>query len=846
MQPLNQFRRHSLKGWALAGLVILGVLVAFLLAAPPAPAETKVSNYDLAQAADFNRLDYYPIQPLPSSSNYRPVGDWVGRLMLPSVEEYGADPGDWVWMEVWNAPVTTPDLVGKTVKLTWQDRPGLNTYLEKVTHDIQFTEKAEKFAAAGNILPTRLNGRKAVGPLQSLAGARPKDDVTVRLPGTPKLMTGGDVPVVEVGLEPIQVTGREYGLVKILQPDTTVEKPLPKECPGEAPCPTEYFKVQHFDPASGDFSGTTETIRIPQQPMLKSDRFFSTIRELTESPAGSEGWYIYGSRDAEDIFTVQALKPRALFQLQPDQVILGNKPGRNYIDRGNWADTPERKGTLQRVLVSPTATTVEAATTPWQEGDYALVIHLFGGIGGENQEFTPAGTVTGHFAFGLARVTREPITQELQFNINYQQIYAHNSGGIVSGTHDWSSYAGDMQRGWIGQRPFSDIVVKLDYFIDELVLGDTTLSLFRELLIQTQVIAARYRTGDGTGVSTVTPATSCVQDSSQALFIAIEQIKYQAQNDPNLAIWIADHPNDSEVQKLDQFVALGRDLRDALSPYGVVRPDWRNNAQELAGVNARGNELATRSGLVAGIFSWRTMMPRWGQDDMALIFLRNGADLWFLRPNQIGGFDPTIAPIPPTALFGLIPGLSRVAKRLATSFAVPMSSSVVGYSLLALLLVALVAVPYGLKSGYLKWRLSLQQPLKVLLNLVKLFFFPALVEEIIFRVMLLPHPVEGVPLGSWLAWAALGLGLFVLYHWLLSQIRSRAGRALRDRRFLLMAGWAGLILTLLYGRTGSMWAVTIVHWDVAVFWIYCFGGLQRLQGKSPQIRGASPRAGAGA
>jgi predicted Abi (CAAX) family protease len=77
----------------------------------------------------------------------------------------------------------------------------------------------------------------------------------------------------------------------------------------------------------------------------------------------------------------------------------------------------------------------------WQEGDYALLIHLFGGIGGENKELTPAGTVTGHFAYGLARVVKEPIAQELQFNIQYQQIYAHNSGGIVSGTQDWSSYS---------------------------------------------------------------------------------------------------------------------------------------------------------------------------------------------------------------------------------------------------------------------------------------------------------------------------------------------------------------------------------------------------------------------
>ena len=655
-------RCGQLQIWKLGIWGLVGALVVALLTGLPVPAQS-VSNYALSQAADFNQLAHYPIQPLPSAVNYRPTGDWLGRLILPTEDEYAADSGDWAWLEIWHSPA--PDLLGKRVKLTWQASPALETYLDKVTRDVQFTEKAETFAAKGNIVPTRLNGRQAVGPLQSLAGARPQDDVTVKLVGMPELVMMGDIPVVTVGLEPVQVTGREYGLVQLLKPDTRVEKPLPEICPGEPPCPTEYFRVQHFNPATGDFSGPVETIRIPQQPQLKGDRFFSNIRELVDAPAGSEGWYIYGARDKEKVFTVQALKPRALVQVWPDEVILGKLPGRNYIDRGNWRNSSARKGTLQRVLVSPTAQTPDAAVAAWQEGDYALVMHLFGGIGGENQEFTPVGTVTGHFSFGLARVAREPITQELQFNIHYQQIYAHNASGIVSGTQDWIAYAGDMQRGWIGQRPFSDIVVKLDYFIDDLTFGKTRLSLFEELLIQTQVIAARYRTGDGTGVATVTPATSCVQDSSQALHIAISQIRHQAETDPNLAEWIADHPDDPDVQKIDQFVALGEDLTQALAPYGVVRRDWRNNAQTLAGVNARGNEFASRSGLVAGILSWRSMMPRWGQDDLALIFLQNGADLWFLRPNQLGGLDPSIEPIPPTALFGRIPGLSRVALRLA-------------------------------------------------------------------------------------------------------------------------------------------------------------------------------------
>jgi predicted Abi (CAAX) family protease len=108
------------------------------------------------------------------------------------------------------------------------------------------------------------------------------------------------------------------------------------------------------------------------------------------------------------------------------------------------------------------------------------------------------------------------------------------------------------------------------------------------------------------------------------------------------------------------------------------------------------------------------------------------------------------------------------------------------------------------------------------------------VEEIVFRVMILPHPSEAVPIAPWLAWAALSLGLFVLYHLVLSRFRRQAGAALRDRRFLLMMTWLGLILTLLYGVTGSLWAITIVHWLVVVVWLYGFGGLKRLRGDVPQ------------
>lgn len=823
--PLVRRHRQWLWKGALALVVIALTTLGWVASTPGI--DLPNSNYAIAQTQPFNQIDTYPIQPLPTSPNLRPNGSWSGRLILPSEQEYAADPGDWAWFEVWHGEAGAANLVGQTIKLTWKPTEASAFYLKTVTKDVTFSKQAETFWANGNLVPIRLNGRQQVGPLQSLAGARPKDDLTVRLVEA-TLVTEGGKPVLQTELEPIQITGSEYGLVKLLGPDTTVKAPLPPHCPGPAPCPTEFFRVQFYNPASRDFTGPTGTVRIPQQPMVKSERFFSNLRDLDQSPAGAQGWYIYGTRDANGVFTVQALKPRALFQLQPDQVVIGEDPGLKYIARQNWRDTPQRKGTLQRVLVSPNGGSSDAARAQWQEGDYALVIHLFGGIGGENKEFAPLGTVTGHFAYGLARVTREPIADELQFSIQYQQIYAHNSGAIISGTHDWDDYMGNMERGWLGLRPTSDVVVRLDSFITPFQFGDTTISLFRELLIQTQVMAARYRTGDGTGVAGVTPATSCVQDSNQALFIAIQQVRRQIESQPAVIQWIRQHPNSPEAMRAQQFVALGKALEALLTPYGVIRPDWKNNAESLAGVVPRG-DFISKQGLFSGALSWQTMMPRWGHDAIARTFLLHGAQLWFLRSNMSGGNDPRIEPIPPTTLFGGIPVLGLVVQRFADAFAVWPTGPWVLLAVGALAIYGAIAIPFGRETGFLVRQNALDNPLHVCLDALRLWLIPALVEEIIFRVMVLPSPTEGIPGGRWLFWAVVSVGLFVLYHVVLGKTIYRSARdTLCDRRFLTLVGWLGLLLAGVYWITGSLWLIVWIHWAAIMVWIYALGGKTRL------------------
>ena len=512
----------------------------------------------------------------------------MGRLILPTPTQLQVrDPvgavTDWVWLELYHAPTEAQDFIGKVIRLEWSPTPELQTYVQTVTTDVQFTEAARDAQREGLVLPQRLDGRAQVGPLQSLAGAHPQDDLLIRLDQVVVVNPAGHPPRLQTAQQPVQVTGRYYGLVQLLGPDPEPPQPAAAQtCVGATLCPPEYYRVRHYNLASGQFDGPQETVRIPQQPQDRDGESLSTPRQIEYLPSGQAGWYIYGAPDQQGVFTVQALKPRSLFQLQPDQTITGQQAGLNYLYHQNWRETPQHQGTTQTVLLRPKVDPVDAATDTWRLGDRALVLHSFGGIQGEPSVGGPPATITGHLSYGLAEVVRDPFTQALQFDIQYQQVYAHNPHGIVAGRLDWAAYAGDLQQGWAGVRPFSDVLIKFES-LTEINLGGVRLLPLQALLDQTRVMSARYRTGDGTGMAAVTPATSCVQDSNQALYLAIEQIKRQVTAQPKVFAWLQDYPQDPETQKFEQLVALGDALEALLAPTGVVRSDWQENAKVLAG-----------------------------------------------------------------------------------------------------------------------------------------------------------------------------------------------------------------------------------------------------------------------
>jgi predicted Abi (CAAX) family protease len=424
------------------------------------------SSEALARRSPWSRPESYPLSQRPRADLYRPSAPWIGRLVLPTPSEIAAPQApqdDWVWVVPEQTPDAQQELIGQRLRLRWADLPQLQQLVATVSTDIRLGEEARRAAAQANVVPTRLDGRRA-GPLQTLAGSRPADDVSVQLEGV--VPGAGELSIAS---PPVQITGRWQGLVTVLGP-----------AGGE-----DLWRVRHYSRATDRFDGEEETVRLPSLPPDRFGRRLIDPAGLVESPLNGQGWLIQGAPAADGVFTVQALHPYAFFQLTPTQAVRGTEPALAFLQRDNWSPANLQRGTLFSTALIPSG----EAAPGWRLGERALLMHLFGGIGGVEGEPTPGWTATGHFSFGEARVVRDAFTGRPRLAIRYHQIYATNPNGIVAGSQDWSAYAGSLQRGWIGLRPISDVLVPI---------GGEVLDA---IALQAEILAARYRSGDGTGVA---------------------------------------------------------------------------------------------------------------------------------------------------------------------------------------------------------------------------------------------------------------------------------------------------------------------------------------------------------
>lgn len=608
-----------------------------LVSAPPRP--RKLSNYELYKQADFNNYTYYPLTQTVDLQWYRPIGDWMGRLILPQPSQRRQLRG--VWFEVHHAPEGYESLLGQTVMLRWMDDPIVKQRIRAVTRDVNFSVDAEYSSQyGGSIHPVRLNHWQQVGPLESLAGSHPTDDLIVMLTGRIEVRQNerqhaSDAPhsALYIRQQPVEITGHYYGLVRFDAPISG----------------TDRFQVRHFNASSRQFDGLTEVVRLPQVVLAQGyDSYPSTTNRLEQSPFNETGWYIYGAKDGAGFFVVQALAPRSLFRLQPDRVVFGSKASYRYIRRESWANAAAQKGKISSVLCvgNRHIQEIQPAIDDWKVGDRALLLHVYGGIGGNRKEPAAATPIFfGHFAYGVATVVHDSLSDERRFEIQYYQVYTHNTDGLTAGTLHWSRYMGDRQFGWLGTRPVCDILIKFEPFTDYFDINGVRVSALGVMLNQLEAMTARYRIGDGTGATYVGPANNCAQDANQALFASLRSLSESIESHQTLLqSWLANNPMQS--QRYQQLLDVKAKLYHRLQTLGSPRADWETNEFNL-GTTLEDEPLRN---LWTGLSSWRTLLPRKASDTVVQVFLEEGASVWVLRTNQIGGYDPDIEPISPITL----------------------------------------------------------------------------------------------------------------------------------------------------------------------------------------------------
>ena len=102
--------------------------------------------------------------------------------------------------------------------------------------------------------------------------------------------------------------------------------------------------------------------------------------------------------------------------------------------------------------------------------------------------------------------------------------------------------------------------------------------------------------------------------------------------------------------------------------------------------------------------------------------------------------------------------------------------------------------------------------------------------QLLFRGLLLPHPLAGLTAVQLLPWIALSTALFVLYHPLAARLWYPQGRGLfDDPRFLLQCSLLGLACGLAYCATGWLWWAVLLHWLAVFLWLEPLQGRQLLR-----------------
>ena len=554
---------------------------------------------------------------------------WTGRLILPKTSERRPDGG--VWFEVYQG--AQGQTFSKPIWLTWnRNSEWFKEYDQRTKIDVNISPSDFEYAKTSkNIIPERLSGLPKVSFLESLAGSRPeklKDTIN----GVPtvdsievfieKAAFSGDTLTLDS--EPVQITGRFVSLLKFVQK-------------------LEGRKYAAKAWSQGGFSSDMTVSYQDTRKDPKQSASQPVLEGIEKIGANHSGWYAFGD-SINGTLEVRALEPRAAMMMNeasdyPD--------GKHYIDVDNFKDTEKSKTRISTAVIGNKNVTNRIPN----RGSKGLVLHVFGGIGGKdgdapiNIPLIQKKYYTGHFAFGVGKVVLDPFTNENKIDIEYRQIYGNGPDGIVSGAIKWHVYSGSLERGWMYSRPISDAVIWNPALSAPFNIAGKTIDPIAGILLELDVMAARFRSADGQGVAKVTSTKSCVQDSNQAAYISLAKFLDRLDNSPEMKSGIAtlDAPTAKRLQKLK---TIAYQYRDRVIGPARLRVDWKK------AVDAKENPIlaepfAQLPMIFASLKSLGILTPNGSYEKILNILYDNDSLIWFVRTNQVGGIKPDIFPIAP-------------------------------------------------------------------------------------------------------------------------------------------------------------------------------------------------------
>jgi predicted Abi (CAAX) family protease len=125
-------------------------------------------------------------------------------------------------------------------------------------------------------------------------------------------------------------------------------------------------------------------------------------------------------------------------------------------------------------------------------------------------------------------------------------------------------------------------------------------------------------------------------------------------------------------------------------------------------------------------------------------------------------------------------------------------------------------------------------PAAALVVALTLVVRPALIEELIFRGLLLPRYSDALSRSRLYATTAVALLAFVAAHPLNALLFWPAAlRLFTSPAYLTLAALLGLTCTAAYLSSGSIWPPVAIHWVTVAVWILLLGGHARIARAQP-------------